>query len=68
MWRWTGSGSGAAGSSAAGRCGVARRSVARRVARSALVRLESGVAAAAVESRRPRMAAASPHAFQRLER
>jgi len=31
MWRWTGSGSGAAGSSAVGRCGVARRSVTRRV-------------------------------------
>ena len=60
MCRWTGSGSGAAGSSSAGRCGVARRWVARRVARSASVRLESGVAAAAVESRRPRMAAASP--------
>ena len=60
MCRWTGSGSGAAGSSAAGRCGVARRSVARRVARSASVRLESGVAAAADGSEQPGWHACCP--------
>lgn len=65
MWRWTGSGSGAVGSSAAGRCGVVRRWLARRVARSASVRLDSGVAAA-VESRRPMgAAAASPSGMPR---
>lgn len=61
MWRWTGSGSGAAGSSAAGRCGVVRRWLARRVARSASVRLESGVGDAAESPRR--MGAASPGAI-----
>lgn len=57
MWRWTGSGSGAAGSSASGMCGVVRRWLTRRVARSASVRPESGVAAA---DERRRMGPASP--------